>query len=654
MKTRGIGAAFPCALLVSAALTAPAWADANIAPPAEKFAVSPGGVDMRSGRYVYDQTDLSIGGEGGALSLSRTLAQPVAGHANPFANFSHNWDVLISEKRVIIQQNLFTHGIGNPDYQIEVTFGGLSQTFRGHGSHTGFDLTSRSGYARLTYAGDRATSAVYTFQATDGTIAMFRAINSADCSTALRCAYVSQIIRPDGETLSFEYDNQGGNATRLRSVTSSRGYALLLEYSGNLVAKACTLNLAFTAKPGNNFCPGGALATATYTYDGAGGETRLASVVDPSNAIWGFVNGPYSIGFVRPGDTSPWLTNTFFNRGNDDGLVEQVMSTQAFADGTSYSYGFDETPLVIGHVSQIAGGSFTDGQGNATIVRYGFPVTPHAPSQGYGYIPADGGESPVFVYQVTPGPVEVIDPLGRTTITDYCDPNAMANLPANWHHRCSVSPAAVSTTDPEGIRTELSWDFVMRNLHQARQIARPGTLQPNGQPWPNIVRSATYNCLPANFRFCSKPVTVTDARSAVTDFTYSPDHGGLLTETGPAPAGGAPRPQTRHEYALRHAWISNGAGGYVQAAAPIWVRTSTSICRTSAATGSPCAAAGDEVRTTYLYGPDSGPNNLLLRGQEVSATDGGVTTILRTCYTYDQRGRRISETQPEANPASCS
>ena len=34
---------------------------------------------------------------------------------------------------------------------------------------------------------------------------------------------------PDGTRLTFQYDNPGGaNATRLRAVTSNRGYALLL------------------------------------------------------------------------------------------------------------------------------------------------------------------------------------------------------------------------------------------------------------------------------------------------------------------------------------------------------------------------------------------------------------------------------------------
>ncbi len=82
------------------------------------------------------------------------------------------------------------------------------------------------------------------------------------------------------------------------------------------------------------------------------------------------------------------------------------------------------------------------------------------------------------------------------------------------------------------------------------------------------------------------------------------------------------------------------------------MRTATSTCRTSAATGNPaapCATAGDEVRTTYDYGPDSGPNNLLLRGTLM--TGAGVSS--RICYGYDAQGRRISETSPRAGLASC-
>ena len=52
-----------------------------------------------------------------------------------------------------------------------------------------------------------------------------------------------------------------------------------------------------------------------------------------------------------------------------------------------------------------------------------------------------------WVYQQTPGPVEITDPLGRTTTLDYCDPVPMAQLPPNEQNRCYVVPL-VSFTDP--------------------------------------------------------------------------------------------------------------------------------------------------------------------------------------------------------------
>jgi YD repeat-containing protein len=648
-----VRAALRCGTLVALCLSALAAAQGTLnAPPAEKMAVSPGGVDMRSGRYAYDQTDLAIGG-GGGLSLARTLAQPVAGHVNPFANFSHNWDVLISEKRIDLFHSRFTHETGRPDYQIEVAFGGLSQTFRGNAGYSYFDQTSRAGYGRLTWSGDRASgTAVYTFIAGDGTEAVFRPINSADCSTALRCAHVSYVIQPDATRLDFGYDNLGSaNTTRLRSVTSSRGYALLFEYSGAQVVKACVLNLAVAPKPANNVCPGGAAATASYAYTNVSGAPRLASATDPAGAVWGFTYpNAAAMGFVRPGEGSPWLSNTLVGTSDDEGLVSEIVHSQSFADGSTYTYSYDFSPWVPTQMQQIAGGSYTDNLGNVTTLRYDFPIlpTPGSGGGGGGQIPGDDEGAQPYTYQITPGPVEITDPLGRVTHVDYCDPVPMATLPGA--NRCIVMPMPVSSTDPEGIRTELVTDMFARNVLQRTQIAKAGPTL------PNIVTSATYSCIPATIRYCNKPLSVTDARGAVTEYTYSADHGGVLTETGPAPSSGAPRPQTRHEYLQRYAWVSNGAGGYVQAATPVWVRTATSSCRTSAATGNsaaPCATAGDEVRIAYDYGPNSGPNLLLLRGQTVTATDGGVTTTLRTCYGYDALGRRISETAPNAGLASC-
>ncbi len=519
-KTSAVRTTAQCALVAVSCLASPAWAqNGNNAPPAERFAVAPGGVDMRSGRYVYNQTDLVIGGESG-LTLARTLAQPVAGHTNPFANFSHNWDVLVSEKRIDIFGNRFTHQPGSGDYQIEVAFGGLSQTFRARSNQPDFEQTSRAGLAYLTYDGDRAGgSAVYTFTAGDGTRAVFRAIGSADCSTMLRCAYVSEITEPDGTRLTFDYDLPGGaNTTRLRSVTSSRGYALLFEYSGAFVTRACVLNLTLAQKPSNNVCPTGAQAAATYAYDTLWGAVRLTAATGVDGATSGFAYGNGTIGFVRPGETAPWLTNAVSPMIDDEGLVTEIVGAQTFADGSSYTYAFEATPPVPMQRQQLAGGSFTDHQGNVTTLRYDFPILP-SPGAGGGSVPQSPEVPNPQVYQVTPGPVEITDPLGRTTRVDYCDANAMTNLPGL--NRCMVMPMPVSVTDPEGIHTELLSDMFARNVLRSTRIAKPGS------PLLPIVTSATYLCGPATLHFCNKPLTQADGNGNVTDYTYSPDHGGL-------------------------------------------------------------------------------------------------------------------------------
>jgi hypothetical protein len=110
------------------------------------------------------------------------------------------------------------------------------------------------------------------------------------------------------------------------------------------------------------------------------------------------------------------------------------------------------------------------------------------------------------------------------------------------------------------------------------------------------------------------------------------------------------RPETRYAYAQRYAWVKNAVGGYERSSSPIWVLIQESTCLEgpAAADGSGCIT-GREQLTVYDYGPDSGPNNLLLRGKVVMAEGVG----LRTCFAYDDLGNKISETSPRAALASC-
>jgi hypothetical protein len=146
---------------------------------------------------------------------------------------------------------------------------------------------------------------------------------------------------------------------------------------------------------------------------------------------------------------------------------------------------------------------------------------------------------------------------------------------------------------------------------------------------------------------CNKANDVIDANGNRTDYTYDTNTGLMLTESGPAVNG--IRPVKRFAYVPRSAWYLNSTGGYTKDPNPIWLLATEKTCRTGATVGDGCAISGDEIVKTYEYGPDSGPNNLWLRG--VAVTVGGVTH--RTCYSYDRLGNKISETAARAGLSVC-
>lgn len=643
--------------IIGLALAAPACADpAQISVPADHFVITPGGVDMRSGRYGYSDTDLSIGGEGG-LSLTRTMPDYAANHANPFGNFSDNWDIMLVEMRVDITHHLT---VGN-DFRMVAHVGGRAMTFEALNTVANYEYKSGGPTAVLTYASGTRDSAivVYTLRSGDGTLVTFRAMGGYDCANQTwggavrRCAFVSQIVQPDGTVLSFDYASTGGssgNLARLRKVTSSRGYALLLEGSGSLVTKACVLNLTLAAAPPSGLCPSG-VPTTSYTY-ASFSRPSLASVTSPTldtaSFTYALSGSTYTMGFIKPGQSSPWLTNSFILNPDEELTNEEIVQSQVFADGRSYSYGYDNPPLPLGLFGTvayaIAGGHYSDNLGRTTYVTYGFPATPgtdaSAPCFGSGCVPPEF-DVDNRVFQQTQGPVEVIDPLGRHNTADYCDPYVMAHGPAWWDSRC-VTTQVQSFTDPEGGKTMLKHDG-WGNVTEARHIAKPGS------GLADIVTSATFGNCNTDPKSCTKPLTTTDARTNITTYTYDSSHGGVLTETDPADASGVQRVK-RYAYIQRYAWLSNGSGGYVQAATPIWLLSTEKSCNTSSTSGGACVAgSGDEVTTTYDYGPDSGPNNLWVRGKVVTA--GGVS--LRSCTGYDAQGNAISQTSPRAGLTVC-
>lgn len=220
-------------------------------------------------------------------------------------------------------------------------------------------------------------------------------------------------------------------------------------------------------------------------------------------------------------------------------------------------------------------------------------------------------------------------------ISSFVDPNG------NETYYDSKASVINKITFPEGNSKRFYYD-ARTNLTSIYEDPKAGVNA------PAMSRSYVYSTDCLNSITCNLPTSETDNRGNSVVYTYDSTHGGILTETSPSVKGIAP--VKRYHYAQRYAWVLNGSGGYSQAASPVWLRTEERTCQTSATIGDACqGGSSDEVITTYDYGPDSGPNNLLLRG--VVVTIGSQS--LRTCYTYDARGNKLSETKPLGTGGGC-
>lgn len=655
----------------------PALAQTGQALAPEKFTISEGGVDMRTGRYALSEDDLSIGDADG-LKLTRLLSTAIRGHDDVLGNFSHNWDIVLTAKSVNLAEANFDDGSG-PDSRVEVSFGGRTETFDKIASYLAYQLSSRGNLGKLAYI-QTSSGLVYTFAASDGTRIRFRPISAPECSDNIACAFADQVISPNGTVYTLSYDSFSpgtANATRLPRVVSSRGYALVFEYGqgvrAGVVSKACAINLSSAFLGSSNSCPADAKAYIDYSYadfrPAVPGRRplRLASASGPTGlkARFEYSDGAQglSMRLFRGTDANPWLTNQLMGVASPDIISEEIVSAQAFASGRTLNYLYDDIPTSNGNPG-IAGGTYTDEQGHSVKVKFGTPRLPSLinypiltrPPGCYGWngtsVMDFGSEcgfsyrAPVtfgsVVFQVTPGPIEVTDRNNRVYRASYCDPNYEAGAPAAERFRCLIT-LLQSTTDPEGVKTVYETAWATRNTTKTTVVPKPASGE------AALISTAMFSDC-SNLLTCAKPLSRTDPKGGVTEWTYAPEHGGLLTETGPAPTPGGIRPQTRYRYAQRQAWVKNASSAYVQTGQPIWLLVRKASCRTTAALGDGCTGgASDELVTTYDYGPDAGPNNLLLRGM----VDDANGAALRTCYSYDWQGNRVSETKPGAGLVSC-
>ena len=486
---------------------------------------------------------------------------------------------------------LYSRTYFNSNYRDNVT-GTLTQTgttyYLSIGGFT--DTFTRSGttYTPVQNVGQTlvaSSSTTLTYARSDGTTATFDT-SLADRSpltpqTEGNRGRITSLRRPNGETWTFEYQTafqevQGQPdfwAIRLRQVTSNYGYALWFDFADN---------------------------SDNTSYDDVENWRRLTKVTAfnlsvcqvnacPAGTIWP------SASFSGSNITDQSGRTTFFGpAGTDTGTVSLAVRYPANpavnAPLVTYS---SSTGRVISLTS--AGATWNYTFADASGVRTATVVDP-------------GSGSTVATSTLSTGLLATYrNPLNETTAFTY-----------------DSSRRLTKTTFPRG--NSVSYVYDGRGNVTQTTVAPPA-----GSTESNIVTSATYPSTCANQITCNLPETTTDARGAVTNYTYDPAHGGPTVITAPAPTVGAARPETRIAYETKQAWINDGVGGFAPVGTGISLPAAIRACATGA--GNSCAGAASEVVTTIAYGPTGVGNNLHATTVTQAAGDGSLSATTTATYT---------------------
>jgi hypothetical protein len=565
-------------------------------PPPDDYFIAEGSVDLYQGNLMLSVQDLVVGSAGAGQMVLQRHHTGQSGSSAFGGGSTHNHRIYV-----------FVHPyinplIGFPNYSYEyyVTFGQEHLKFtQEYGTSTAIYEGGKAGTHQLVMA---QIGNPERYIGPDGTQVIFGSGGTYWCASGAPCKDVLEVRAPSGDVTKYHYHNystSGPPKMRLSYILNNRGFGLGFEYSsqgGTLISKACALNASISAINVSLPCQNSTMDTS-YTYQASG----LATATDTTGTVShysyytsGSMGMLESIRYAQ--EATPVVTFEYYPGSGK-------ISRQTFADGSYriYRYLYNQDPWY-----QVPANEWTEVEvPGGGVRRYEF-----------------GGSS------WGAKPVKFIDELLRVATFAY-----------TW----APHATAVMTrqTFPEGNSIEYEYG-VRANVTKQTHVPKPWSSE------PAFFTRADFPASCSNLVICEKPLWTEDARGNRTDYTYDPVHGGILTRTGPA-VGGV-RPQTRYEYQQRYAYLNNGSGGFSPHPEPVWILTAEEFCRTTAAVGAGCAGGTtDETRITYEYGPASGPNNLLLRGMVVSANG----TSLRTCYSYDGWGRKISETQPNANLASC-
>jgi RHS repeat-associated protein len=591
---------FGVLLVLFAGLATPAFAQQRDKDMPHMNVVGEGNVDIHRGTYSYQNEDISIGPKDqGQMAQVRSYSTVYNRNMVQTGSFQ----MQIMRTKTVPLPN-------NSDHTLSVRMGGNSDTFY-RSAASGSIANGDGEQATLTSNG---AGAPYIYTEKDGTITTFSTWLTADSSSwpnnynkgSTDIIAATSRVFPSGERWNFTYEiypsrphpllpNVSIFGGTLRSVVSNRGYGVSFEGG-----KVCVFNLTQQYVAAGSACPPTARSIAsnsattgtnTHSYTDANGFTSQLEMayiqgrlcVEDTCAQF---PGSYIKSITNPGESQPAIINTVETKSIK-------IKTQTYRDGSSRTYNY-ETALL--HWEEQPSNAWTDVKDIA------------------------GNNIHYDLAGMVPTPTIVTDSLGRIT----------QNVPSLTNPKLVGSSIA-----PDGNELRYVYD-TRENMLERRAVAKIGTAA------ADIVEAWTYPATCSNIKTCNKPLVYTDAKGNVTDYTYDPAHGGILTETFPASSSSAVRPQKRYTYGQFYASILNSSNALVTAATPIWLVSQISECRTGSAPA--CVGTVDETRTTLAYGSPIAPNNLLLTSKTVASGDGSLSAT--TIWTYDEWGNKLTEDGP--------
>ena len=433
-------------------------------------------------------------------------------------------------------------------------------------------------------------------------------------------SYLTTLVRPDGETLTYTYSSipsSGDIRGRLRSIRSNAGYQLNLEWeaipNSFKLKKATLVNRRYAyCDPLGDACTGSHVwPTLAWTTDSS--NKTIANSSGLRSVVYGAPQGTQVAGFpdmwewatritsgagvsrtytVRKGSNVPWPQPLNYGRDihANHPCIDGSLILKVQEPGGTWNYSYS--------------GSCASGLGTATRTN---PVGKRSTRNGGSFT----------------------DELNRTSTYSFLD---------QWGNTIEVTGAMTRTASlisPEKNKTTWDWGpaYGPQNLLSTTVTPKPGV----GGPTLTWFKGYPSGCTVATNINCNKPSYEIDARNKRTDYAYDPVHGGVLTTTLPANDKGI-QPQIRYAYQQYSAKVLNASGQLVNEA-PIWKLQSTSACRTQAS----CVGTADEVVTSYTY-----DDNLLVATETVRAGDNSASSTVTK--TYDPVGNLVLVDGPAAGP----